>query len=166
MALEVKDVYNLEDLNCIVGSDAALFVRLHGVESLEEAFPMYDTLSDAVHSRDWICPRLDKLSLVAGIAVEVDRIINNLIPLLLGDDKNKMVTLLLKNAAWSIRFMGKQLDAGDIFRLRMNPITNRIIKLTRLMLRARCTPTSRHDRLRNIDSELKIFRKCYYLPIP
>ncbi|KAB8100670.1 hypothetical protein EE612_031248 [Oryza sativa] len=168
MALVAQDIYTLEELKSIIGSGVAYRVRLHGVESLEEAITMYRTLDDAVQFRGWACPQLNKLALVAGIAAEVDRVIDELVPSLLEDDENRVLMLLLKNAAWSIRNNGKLVDAdaGGIFRVRMHPIANRILKAVRLFLTARSTPTGRRDRLHAIVHDLKIFRESYYLPIP
>jgi hypothetical protein len=59
-------------------------------------------LRNLIERRYWQCPQIHLLSLVAGVAVELDKIKHDLFPLVeakLGDDGFPEALLLLKNAA-------------------------------------------------------------------
>jgi hypothetical protein len=84
-------------------SDGLMFLKFVSLESLSIASDSYALLlRNLIERRYWQCPQIHLLSLVAGVAVELDKIKHDLFPLVeakLGDDGFPEALLLLKNSA-------------------------------------------------------------------
>jgi hypothetical protein len=99
-------------------SDGLMFLKFVSLESLSIASDSYALLlRNLIERRYWQCPQIHLLSLVAGVAVELDKIKHDLYPLLsreakLGDDGFVEHLLLLKNSALALVRLAK--DAKEI----------------------------------------------------
>ncbi|XP_047083011.1 uncharacterized protein LOC124693572 [Lolium rigidum] len=97
-------------------SDGLMFLKLVSLESLSIASHSYALLlRNLIERRYWQCPQIHLLSLVAGVAVELDKIKHGLFPLVeakLGDDGFPEALLLLKNSALVLQRLAE--DAQEI----------------------------------------------------
>ncbi|CAL4907694.1 unnamed protein product [Urochloa decumbens] len=94
-----------------------MFLKLVSLESVRIAIDSYALLRNLIERRYWRCPQIDLLSLVAGMAVELHEIKDDLFPFLvvqeakLGEDSTKAL-LLLKNSGVALQRLGE--DAKEI----------------------------------------------------
>jgi hypothetical protein len=97
-------------------SDGLMFLKFVSLESLSIASDSYALLlRNLIERRYWQCPQIHLLSLVAGVAVELDKIKHHLFPLVeakLGDDGFPEALLLLKNSALVLQRLAE--DARQI----------------------------------------------------
>ncbi|CAN6351171.1 unnamed protein product [Urochloa humidicola] len=106
-------------------SDGHMFLKLVSLESLRIASDSYALLRNLIERRDWRCPQIDLLCLVASVAVELHKIKHDLFPLLVGQEALlgegfPKALLLLKNSAIALVHLGK--DAKEIVKKCVGPL--------------------------------------------
>ncbi|CAL5085506.1 unnamed protein product [Urochloa decumbens] len=116
-------IYSHVDLQALQArTDEHMYVKLVSLESVHVARKSYALLRPLVLLRSWSCPKLDLLSLMACLALELHKIENDLLPRLQVQEVNLEglqvqeanleggvleALLLLKNAAMTLLRLGK-----------------------------------------------------------
>jgi hypothetical protein len=103
----------------LAGSEEQMFVNLVSLESLRIAPKSYALLGPLLNRASMICPELYRLSVVAGLALELHRLEHDLLPKVM-DQEAKLdrgvlqAILLMKNSAVAILELGKAFKEANI----------------------------------------------------
>ncbi|CAN6212279.1 unnamed protein product [Urochloa humidicola] len=108
---DVKALQARTDEQMIVTDEETMIVKIVSLESVHMARESYALLRQLMlpRSRWWLCPKLDLLSLMACLALELHKIEHDLLPPLQVQEANLEgeALLLLKNAAMGLLCLGK-----------------------------------------------------------
>ncbi|XP_066351540.1 uncharacterized protein [Miscanthus floridulus] len=131
------DIHSLAGLiTSLNTTDGRAEVVVHAVASLTEAHAAAASARD----RGWIVTSLPDLAQLAALAVEVDRLTDDLLPRVVADPSTTRDVFALKNAASTVRNQARRLDSAGEFRLHLDRLMNRILGEVRQVISGQAAP--------------------------